>query len=289
MAVDKSIIIGCDDTKVLSQIQLTVDQIRGYNLNTISITNEHNFFGVARSIEPALVILCFRNNYKLLRELASLSQEKNVPILCYNRYIDSKALTEFSNGIIFPYEFHHISKPGYLRSGIKSILRMLKSNSKNINHTPTVDIEVNNSNQLRTRTASRYVLELEQKVEMLFKVKSRIKMLNSNVNDTVKSELNSIVKLIDSSIMDKNIWADFKLYFEEINPEFLANISQQHPDLTPIDLKYCCYLKMNMSNNDICKLLGINQDSVRTHKYRLKKKLVLPKERDLHNYVMSVI
>ena len=81
MAVDKSIIIGCDDTKVLSQIQLTIDQIRGYNLNTISITNEHNFFGVARSIEPALIILCFRNNYKLLRELASLSREKNVPIL----------------------------------------------------------------------------------------------------------------------------------------------------------------------------------------------------------------
>ena len=285
MSLEKTIIVGCDDTKVLSQVQFTIEQIKGYQLNTISITNEHNFFSVARSIEPDLIILSFRNNYKLLRELASLSREKNIPILCYNKHIDSKALIEFSNGIIFSYEFEHISKPGYLKSGIKSVLRMLKSNSENDTRSNS---EVENSTLLKTRSTSRYVLELEQKVEMLAKVKSRIKMLDSNVNDLVKSELNSIVKLIDSSILDKNIWTDFKLYFEEINPGFLTSLLHHHPELTPIDLKYCCYLKMNMSNNDICKLLGINQDSVRTHKYRLKKKLVLSKEKDLHNYVMSM-
>jgi len=282
MSTEKSIIIGCDDTNILTQMQVIVNQIRGYNLNTISITNEYNSFGVAKSIEPALIILCFRNNYKVLKELASLSQEKGVPIICYNKNIDSKSLIEFSNSIIFSYEVEHISKKGYVKSGIKSILHLQKVNTKD------EDTTARNSPEIITRNTSRYILELDQKIEVLLKVKSRIKTLYSNVNDVVKSELNSIVSLINTSTLDRTIWADFKLYFEEINPGFLVNLSQMHPELTPIDIKYCCYLKMNMSNDDIRKLLGINQESVRTHKYRLKKKLVLPKENDLHNYVMSI-
>jgi len=38
---------------------------------------------------------------------------------------------------------------------------------------------------------------------------------------------------------------------------------------------------MNMSNDDIRALLGISQESVRTHKYRLKKKLSLGKDQSL--------
>jgi DNA-binding CsgD family transcriptional regulator len=45
---------------------------------------------------------------------------------------------------------------------------------------------------------------------------------------------------------------------------------------------------MNMTNDDIRNLLGINQESVRTHKYRLKKKMALSKEQDLLNYLRSV-
>ena len=278
---DKSIIIGCDDTAVLSNIQFVIDDIKSYNLNTISITNGSNLFSIVKSMEPDIVILCYRNNYKLLPELAALSKEKKIPILCYNKYVDSKSLTEFSNGIIFSYEYEHINKQGYVKSGIKSVLRLAERDSPSIN-------VIEDSNQIRAKNSSRYVLEIDQKNEMLSKVKHRIKTLYSNVNELVRHELNSIVNSIDAAALGKNVWEDFKLYFEEVNPGFLSKLSHKHPELTPIDLKYCCYLKMNMSNNDIRHLLGINQESVRTHKYRLKKKMILPKESDLHRYVMSL-
>jgi DNA-binding CsgD family transcriptional regulator len=44
-----------------------------------------------------------------------------------------------------------------------------------------------------------------------------------------------------------------------------------------------------MSNEDICKLLGINQESVRTHKYRLKRKLTLSKEENLQNFLQAFL
>ena len=40
--------------------------------------------------------------------------------------------------------------------------------------------------------------------------------------------------------------------------------------------------------NEIRNILGINQESVRTHKYRLKKKMALSKSQDLSHYLKSV-
>ena len=97
----------------------------------------------------------------------------------------------------------------------------------------------------------------------------------------------SIVNTIKMSRNDRKHWDDFKHYFEDINPSFLKHLSTKFPCLTAKDLKYCCYLKMNMSNEDIRLILGINQESVRTHKYRLKKKMVLAKHQDLRNYLQT--
>jgi len=131
-------------------------------------------------------------------------------------------------------------------------------------------------------------MELDQKTEMLLKVKDRIANLHSKAEGHTKAELMSIINLIKMSGNNHDLWGDFKLFFEETDPEFLPLLSKKFPFLTPIDLKYCCYLKMNMTNDDIQKIFGISLESVRTHKYRLKKKLSLPKNEDLRNYLRSV-
>ena len=286
MSIEKSILIGCDDNVVLSHIQMCVEKIKRDNLNVISITNESSFLSVSKSIEPAIIILSFCNNYKLVRELTSLSNVKRIPLLCFNKYIDSKALTECSNGIIFSYEFNHILKYGYVNSAITSVISLMESKPLNFNNQKVFYDDIS---LVKDQNRSKYILELDQKTELLLKVKSRIKLLYSDVKIDVRMELHSIVNTINSVILDKTIWEYFTLYFDEINPGFLSNLSQKHPELTTVDLKYCCYFKMNMSNNDICKLLGINQESVRTHKYRLKKKMVIPKEEDLQNYVLTMM
>jgi DNA-binding CsgD family transcriptional regulator len=131
-------------------------------------------------------------------------------------------------------------------------------------------------------------MELDQKIEVLLKVKERISYLYPNVDDATRIELMSIVNSIKTVANDNKLWDDFKIYFEQSNPNFLLALAKKHPSLSSRDLKYCCYIKMNMSNNDITNLLGINQESVRTHKYRLKKKLTLRKEEDIISYLRTV-
>ena len=105
--------------------------------------------------------------------------------------------------------------------------------------------------------------------------------------DSVRNELQSLLNMIKTVEPGEKYWEDFKKYFENVNPKFIDLLTKKHPSLTPKDLKYCCYLKMNMSNNDITRILGINQESVRTHKYRLKKKMDVSRNTPLETYLKS--
>ena len=182
----------------------------------------------------------------------------------------------------------YASQEGYLKARIISILNLIRRAQKQSKETALPGDSKHPNFIKHNKNLSRYILELDQKRALLGKVKSKIKELYPNASERNKSELISISNAIKSSLGDKNLWDDFKMYFENVNPEFLQLLKSKHPALTLKDLKYCCYLKMNMSNNDICHHLGINQESVRTHKYRLKSKMELPKERDLHQYLNTL-
>jgi DNA-binding CsgD family transcriptional regulator len=186
---------------------------------------------------------------------------------------------------VFAYPIEHVRNKDYLSLRVQSVLKL---RTESLKKTSPGSLKENYLQNTNTKDLSRFVLELDQKVEVLLRVKDRIEALYNSVDNPARTELLSIVNAIKKSASDKKIWDDFKLYFEDSNPNFLLELAKKHPSLTPKDLKYCCYLKMNLSNDDIRNLLGINQESVRTHKYRLKKKMDLPKSTDLINYLRSV-
>jgi DNA-binding CsgD family transcriptional regulator len=180
------------------------------------------------------------------------------------------------NKVVFTFPLSQVRNAGYLNSQINSILRLGDGQPL---HQPA---------QTPSPNLSRYVLELDHKKEVLNKVKDRIAGLFPKVDDPTRGELLSIVNAIKLSANNKELWDDFKRLFEETDPGFLLTLAAKYPFLTPVDLKYCCYLKMNMSNDDIRNIFGISLESVRTHKYRLKKKLALSKNIDLRAYLRSV-
>ena len=139
----------------------------------------------------------------------------------------------------------------------------------------------------KNRELSSAILEVEQKNQALIKVKKSIEKELASVDAQMRTNFNSILSFLRNNINDKSHWANFKMYFEQMHPDFLKELKETYSVLTIDDLKYCAYLKMNMSNHEISHLLGINQESVRTHKYRLKKKMTLDKQVDLHQFISS--
>jgi DNA-binding CsgD family transcriptional regulator len=286
MLKEKSIVIGCDNAVVMTDVINGLRQKSIFNKTIISAHRVADLIGIAKSLLPDLIILCFGNNQHALKDLSASLKKPEIPILCLTKRNERETLRWDQNSIVFTYPLENIHKEEYLHAQIQSIFLL-----KTFNEVPEKPISkriISSSPVSDTKNLSRYVMELDQKVEILLKVKERIADLYPRVDDPTRVELNSIVNSIKSSVNDNKLWEDFKLYFEKTNPNFLLTLAEKHPELTMKDLKYCCYLKMNMTNNDIRNLLGINQESVRTHKFRLKKKMALPKELDLVNYLRSV-
>lgn len=293
MLTEKLIAIGCDDNASFSAVLDNLTESAFFTYNIISATRASGLTGILSSLKPDLIILCFRNNQHILTELSNYINQPETPILCLIRRFDDETLGWNKNHIVFTCQLEHIHRASYLSSTINSIF-LLRKGAVAVNPLaphPVVTFAaaaIVAAESGHTRNLSRYVMELDQKVDVLLKVKERIGELYPRVDDHTRTELTSIVNSIKLSANDHKLWDDFKLYFEQTNPNFLLLLTKKYPSLTATDLKYCCYLKMNMSNDDIRNLLSINQESVRTHKYRLKKKMALERNQDLISYLRSV-
>jgi DNA-binding CsgD family transcriptional regulator len=288
MTEERSIVIGCDDTSILSSVLTSVKEINSFTANVMSASRASDLINITKSVNPSLIIICFRNNQSLLNDFNAIVKKTETPILCLTRKFERQALCWSPNNIVFTHPLEKAENNESLAATIRSIFLLLKDPANNNSGTFAENAIRAQEQTDDHRNMSRYVLELDQKTEILLSIKDRIKTLFPRVDDPTRSELISIVNSIKASAGNTKLWDDFKLYFEKTNPQFLVLLSKKHPYLTSKDLKYCCYLKMNMSNDDIRNLLGINQESVRTHKYRLKKKMALNKDADLFGYIKSI-
>lgn len=112
----------------------------------------------------------------------------------------------------------------------------------------------------------------------------KLELLNIENNDKVKR----IVKIIDQNLNNRDDWKVFEEAFNNADKDFLKKVKQIHPELTPNDLRLCAYLRLNLSSKEIAPLLNISPRSVEVKRYRLRKKMNLPHEESLTNYILEI-
>lgn len=138
------------------------------------------------------------------------------------------------------------------------------------------DIE-NKNRELAISTMS-----LIKKNEFLNQIKEELK--NTEDQKSVKP----VIKIIDKNINTTDDWKFFQEAFNNADKDFLKKIKSKHPKLTPNDLKLCAYLRLNLSSKEIAPLLNISHRSVEVKRYRLRKKINLPHEASLTNYILEL-
>lgn len=285
MGTDQSIIIGCNNSGILPIILSCMKS--NDDFNCVTATRITDLLNIVKVIKPKLIILSFRNNQMALDDIGSFLDEAKTPIVCLAKQKEDEYLYWKQSNVVITIPFENAIRGKYLAKRVRSILNLTNSFKPEPRLQSLTSVAKQKSSIQIEKLLSRYVLELEQKNAVILRSKHQIEELYPMVEGMLKMKLKSIVGLINSSQSHKKHWDDFKIYFESIESGFINELAKKHPSLTPTDLKYCCYLKMNMSNNDIKNLIGINQESVRTHKYRLKKKMRLKKNQDLRTYTNS--
>lgn len=138
------------------------------------------------------------------------------------------------------------------------------------------DIE-NKSRELAISTMS-----LIKKNEFLNNIKEELKNVDASRG------LNPVIKIIDKNLNNTDDWKFFEEAFNNADKDFLKKVKAKHPSLTPNDLKLCAYLRLNLSSKEIAPLLNISTKSVEVKRYRLRKKIELPHESSLTNYILEI-
>lgn len=140
--------------------------------------------------------------------------------------------------------------------------------------------KLNSNIESKNRELAISTMSIIKKNKVLNKIKKEIK--NSKDNDNIEA-----IKLIDNNLNDNKDWSFFEKAFNNADKDFFGKIKKEHPDLTPNDLRFCAYLRLNLSSKEMAPLLNISTKSVETKRYRLRKKLGLEHDDSLVNYMLK--
>jgi len=144
------------------------------------------------------------------------------------------------------------------------------------NETLNKDIESKN------RELAISTMSLIKKNEFLNDIKNELNVTNAS------HKLKSVIQIIDKNLNNTDDWKFFEEAFNNADKDFLKKMKKLHPKLTSNDLRLCAYLRLNLSSKEIAPLLNISPRSVEVKRYRLRKKMILPHEASLTNYILEV-
>jgi len=146
-----------------------------------------------------------------------------------------------------------------------------------------LETEINSKNrELATNT-----LLLAEKNRVLEDLSHQLKELEFKGNIPTVEE-RQIQKKIEEHLHTANEWEFFKMHFESVHPDFFSKLKQQFPSLSENDLRLCAYIRIGMENKQIAKMLSVQPNTVKTSRYRLRKKLILTGEDPLEDFLRNL-
>ncbi|EAQ41131.1 triple tyrosine motif-containing protein [Polaribacter sp. MED152] len=188
--------------------------------------------------------------------------------------------------LIFLYVLHLFSKRYYKKqreeliekARIELELKELESSQK--------IIKLNND-KLRSNIESKN-RELATSTMSIIKKNEFLNTIKQELTANGNSGIPKVIKFIDKNLNNTDDWKMFQEAFNNADKKFLKKIKAKHPELTPNDLRLCAYLRLNLSSKEIAPLLNISPRSVEVKRYRLRKKINLPHDANLTNYILEI-
>jgi DNA-binding CsgD family transcriptional regulator len=141
----------------------------------------------------------------------------------------------------------------------------------------------------KSRELANSAMSLVYKNELLQKLSQEISNLKDAEGAKIPEEQQrKIQNVITDGMNDDRDWNLFENSFNDAHENFFKKLKSQHPDLVPNDLKLCAFLHMNMSSKEMASLLNISLRGVEIRRYRLRKKLNVPHDKNLVEFLLGL-
>jgi tetratricopeptide (TPR) repeat protein len=260
--------------------------------------NAYHYLTETKAIEDSVVNKANSVQYAQLKSLIETEQKQQQIELLRKE----KEWNQFRQNIIYAGLGFALFVGGiiiyYQRRTIRDEKQLAEKN-KQINETQQalLKIELENKQlaerqlqydlEFRHKELLTYTLNLVQKNTVMQNVREGIHELLPSTDKENKVKISKLLKVIDYSLESEKDWDEFRMYFEKVHSSFFENIKMQHPDLTQGDLKLCALISLNLSMKEMAELMGISPESVKMARHRLRKKLNLPTEENLAEFVAA--
>lgn len=106
--------------------------------------------------------------------------------------------------------------------------------------------------------------------------------------EKLKEAISTLLIRVNSQNYINKQLVEIQSKVEDINNNYYLKLEEICPDLTNADKQLCSMIKLNLSQSELAVIFGIETTSLKTKKYRLKKKLKLSSEEDLDQYLRSL-
>ena len=140
----------------------------------------------------------------------------------------------------------------------------------------------------KNKELTSYTLNFVQKNKLMDELSDSLRELSDQDNPGLRKKLRAMQRLLQQNSNIDREWEDFKRHFENVHQDFFRLLKERCPDLTNNELKLCALLKLNLNLKEVAAILGIAPESVKTARYRLRKKFDLSREENLLDYILQI-
>lgn len=138
----------------------------------------------------------------------------------------------------------------------------------------------------KNRELTAQTLYLTNRNELIQEI---VKSLESDKNTAGNKEVHSKIRAMKDLLKSDTQQNDFMKHFENVNPGFIKTLKEKHPQLNSNDIRFLCYIFMNLSLKEVCCVFNISYNACIIRKQRIMDKMNLDKkDESLYDYVLKL-
>lgn len=140
--------------------------------------------------------------------------------------------------------------------------------------------------KLKSKELAATTMNVIRKNDMLIRLREELAGQKQPEEGPVVGK-NRLLNMIDRQLESDDDWSLFQKNFDYIHENFFRNLKIRYPELTATDLRFCAYLRMNLTSKDIASLMNISIKGVEAARSRIRKKISLPSEESLTGFFIN--
>ncbi|ERM84180.1 hypothetical protein P872_15465 [Rhodonellum psychrophilum GCM71 = DSM 17998] len=170
----------------------------------------------------------------------------------------------------------------------KNLYHQQKLMEKEVYHVQLKEQKMADELELNSKSLLAQTLHLIDKNKILEEIRKKLQQTVEDDSKEQKKKIRNLIKMIDFNFVQDTDWDSFRKNFEKVHENFFHQLNGFSQHLTPSDLRLASLMRLNMSSKDIASILGISPESLRISRYRLRKKLNLPKGESLQQFILGI-